>query len=185
MMQTTRRALVAYESLFGATRRIVEAIAEGIRDSGVVAECRSVRDIPAADPGDYDLIVVGAPTHARTMPTRESRLEGGRWQEYRMRGRTLEARATEPGLREWIAEAALDGCRSAVFTTRVDLPRLLSGSAGRPIERQLRKRGAVVTDSALEALVDDHSLLLPGQTDRARAWGALLVGTWRGVGSRG
>jgi hypothetical protein len=109
------------------------------------------------------------------MPTAASRIEGERWLEYRMWGRTLEPRATEPGLREWIAGARLVGRRVVAFTTRVDLPRLLSGSAVSRIERRIRERAGQVAASGLEARVDDRGTLLPGEIDRARHWGAFLV----------
>lgn len=186
MVQHPTRTLVAYESLFGATRRIAEAIAAGIREGGADVDCRSVREVSASEIPGYGLLVLGAPTHSHTMPTADSRAEGERWLEHRMRGSVLEPHATNPGMREWIAAASFDGHRVAPFTTRVDLPRLIAGSAASAIGRLARKRRGVVTAHGLEALVDDRGSLLPGETDRARGWGIqLVVHAFDGAGARG
>jgi hypothetical protein len=168
-------ALVAYESMFGATRQIAEAIAEGLADDGVPVDIRAIRDVRAIDPGPYDLVVLGAPTHAHSLPTGGSRAEGERWLDHRMRGHRLEPRARELGLREWIPQASLAGRRLAAFTTRADLPRLLSGSAVPAIERLARAQGARTFVPGFAARVDEHGDLLPGDADLARQWGRDLV----------
>ena len=175
MNQEAVRALVAYESLFGATRLVAEAIAEGLFEGGAQVACRSIREVEAAEPGAFRLVVLGAPTHARTLPTPASRLEGERWLEHRMRGHRLEPRATESGVREWIPRASLFGRRVAAFTTRADLPRLVSGSATHAIERLARSQGARVPVPGFEGRIDDRGALLPGEEDRARAWGRSLA----------
>jgi hypothetical protein len=175
MTYDAERALVAYESLFGATREIAQAITDGLIEGGAVVKCRGIRDIQAADPGPFDLVILGAPTHGHSLPTVASRAEGKRWLDHRMRGRVLEPRATELGLREWIPQAALAGRRVAAFTTRADLPRLLSGSATRTIERLARTQGARTVDPGFAARVDERGMLLPGEADLARAWGRGLV----------
>jgi flavodoxin len=61
------RAVVVYESLFGNTRRIAEAIAEGSRSQQPPADvaCVPVTEVTAAIVGGADLLVVGGPTHMR------------------------------------------------------------------------------------------------------------------------
>ena len=67
------RALVVYESVFGDARTIAHAIAEGLSDGGLDV------DVVAADQGptevgpDVDLLVVGAPNHAFSMPRPSTR----------------------------------------------------------------------------------------------------------------
>lgn len=175
MNQDALRALVAYESLFGATRLIAESIADGLFECGVVVECRSIREVQALDPGPFGLVILGAPTHAHSLPTVASRAEGARWLEHRMRGRVLEPRATELGLREWIPQASLVGRRVVAFTTRADIPRLLSGSALRTIERLARTQGARTVDPGFAARVDEHGILLPADEELARQWARGLV----------
>jgi flavodoxin len=59
-----KRALLVYESKYGNTKRIAEAIAEGIRQAGDI-ECKLV--VPAeAQPDEllrYDAILFGSPNH--------------------------------------------------------------------------------------------------------------------------
>ncbi|WP_395638355.1 flavodoxin family protein [Pseudolysinimonas sp.] len=181
MTEESFRALVAYESLFGASRRIAEAISAGLAQSGARVECRSIRDVDVGDLDIARLVVLGAPTHARSLPTPATRREGERWLDYRLQGRALEPRALEPGLREWIAEAPLAGRPVAAFTTRAELPRILSGSAGRTIARLVRLRGAVPVATVFEALVTERGRLLPEETDRARQWGEHLIADTREV----
>src|SRR3954453_7883058 len=60
---TGARALVLYESLFGDTAAGAEAVAEGIRAArpDAVVDCRRVDDHVVSD--EFDLVVLGAPTH--------------------------------------------------------------------------------------------------------------------------
>src|SRR5664280_2473877 len=65
--EAAMRAIVVYESMFGKTRRVAEAIADALRD---VMEVQLLRADTARDVGleGTDLVVVGAPTHAWGMP---------------------------------------------------------------------------------------------------------------------
>ncbi|MBO0808864.1 MAG: flavodoxin-like domain-containing protein, partial [Actinobacteria bacterium] len=78
---------IVYESLFGNTREIAEAIAEGSAeaDPRATVACR-----PAAEAGPElpraDLLIVGAPTHFLGLPSERSRImrpryrpESGSW----------------------------------------------------------------------------------------------------------
>jgi flavodoxin len=56
-------AVVVYESMFGNTQTVAEAIAEGLSTTMRV-ELHEVGAAPAAMERDVDLLVVGAPTHA-------------------------------------------------------------------------------------------------------------------------
>lgn len=167
------RVLIAYESLFGATRQVAEAIADGIGES-VEVDCRDVRSLSPYELRQFRRILVGAPTHARTLPTPASRAEGATWLEGRMRGAHLEEGALTPGLREWLEQTTLTGLDITPFTTRADMSRLLSGSALSAIARRLRRAGANVGDRGYEAIVDEHGHLCDGEADRAREWGRIL-----------
>ncbi|MGN6326030.1 flavodoxin family protein [Pseudolysinimonas sp.] len=173
MDETTPRALVAYESLFGSTRQVAEVIAAGMSQS-VPTDCRDVRRLSPYELRGFSLLVIGAPTHARSLPTPASRAEGAKWLENRMYGRTLEGRALTPGMREWLGATALTGLRLTTFTTRTDLPRLLSGSALPAMARLARRAGAWVDGRGFEAVVDEKGQLVAGELDRAREWGLLL-----------
>ena len=69
-------ALVVFESMFGNTEAVANAIADGLKEQGAVRVVE-VGEAPDGLPSGVDLLVVGGPTHARGD---ERRLEhrGGR-----------------------------------------------------------------------------------------------------------
>jgi len=75
------RATVVYESLFGSTREVAEAVAEGPRAApGAAVDCRPVVDAGPAL-GQVDLLVVGGPTHFLGMSSQRSRRMVRQYQE--------------------------------------------------------------------------------------------------------
>src|SRR5580704_10013973 len=69
---------VVYESLFGNTRLVAEAIADGIRAADPAARV-SVKRTDATKLGEVDdacLLVVGGPTHMLRMTSPHSRQQG-------------------------------------------------------------------------------------------------------------
>ncbi len=63
----------------------------------------------------------------------------------------------------------------AAFDTRVDMPRIFTGSAATAISTRLRKRGLRELVRPESFLVDKDSRLLAGELERAHAWGAALA----------
>ena len=63
------KTLVVYESMFGNTRAVAEAIAEGLGSAEVV----EVSAAPVVLPVDLELLVVGGPTHVHGMSRRRTR----------------------------------------------------------------------------------------------------------------
>ncbi|MFL6114535.1 MAG: flavodoxin family protein [Catenulispora sp.] len=61
------RALVVYESMYGNTRAVAEAVASGLRPA-YETEVKPAVDIGAADVDRADLLVVGGPTHVHGLP---------------------------------------------------------------------------------------------------------------------
>jgi flavorubredoxin len=60
-----KKAIVVYDSVYGNTEKVAHAIAQGLENSGVVkAEAVRAEKADMAEISDYDIIVVGAPTHA-------------------------------------------------------------------------------------------------------------------------
>ncbi|MHA1905877.1 MAG: flavodoxin domain-containing protein [Candidatus Thorarchaeota archaeon] len=59
-----KRAIIVYESVYGNTKKVAEAIAEGIQQVEGV-ECRVVKtgEIHTDEICDYDAIVIGTPNH--------------------------------------------------------------------------------------------------------------------------
>lgn len=168
-------ALIVYESMFGNTRTIAEAIARGLESAGATATVAAAADAPTEFTG-YDLVVVGAPTHAHTLPQEASRLQAAEWAADAERALTLEAGATGSGVREWLdtVDVAVHAPRFAAFSTRVDIARLFAGDAAVAIARRLHRRHIDV-DAHEDFLVDRDSHLVPGEEQRAAEWAAGLV----------
>lgn len=156
--------LIVYESMWGNTRAVAEAVAEGIG-----SDVRVVRadDAPVPVPDDVDLLVLGAPTHAFSLPrvsTRRDAVAKGAPDE------------TEPGVREWLGR--LDPAEHldvATFDTRVVSVRHLPGSAARAAGKEVRRHHLGRLVGTVSFYVDDMAgPLIEGEVDRARAWGQLL-----------
>src|SRR4029453_9504150 len=64
--------LVVYESVYGNTQAIADAVAEGARGRGPDATAQHVSAAPAA-PSGADLLVVGGPTHMHGLTSDLSR----------------------------------------------------------------------------------------------------------------
>ncbi len=161
--------LVVYESMFGNTRQIAAAVAEGLARHGRV-DLVEVDSAPATLDSDVDLIVVGGPTHAHGMSRRASR-EGAAKQD------PPPVAPSRSGMREWIASVGgVSRTLAATFDTRFDKPRWLTGSAAVGAARHLRRRGCV-TVVAPESFYVDASAgpVHTGERDRARAWGEQLA----------
>ncbi len=163
---------VVYESMFGATRQIAEAIAEGLRETW---PCRvvSIGDIESLDHA-LRAVVVGAPTHGHGLSRPESRVEAARWAMHDRKQLTLEP-PIESGVREWLKSEPAWVESHAAFDTRADMPRIFTGSAAAAIDRKLSRRGSRALDEPRSFLVDTSSHLLDGELDKARQWGALLA----------
>jgi Flavodoxin domain len=163
------RALVVYESMFGNTRTIAEAIAEGLAaGGGGEVEAVEVGDAPS-DIDGIDLVVVGGPTHAFSMSragTRESALKET----------DQPLVSSGAGIREWLdrlGRTGAGGC-GATFDTKVAKPRL-PGSAAAAAEKRLRRLGLRIVTPAETFLVDGMTgPLIEGEPERARRWGMQL-----------
>ena len=166
------RALVIYESMYGNTHAVADAIADGF---GPDAEVRPAHEAGSV-PGDVGLLVVGGPTHMHGLSTAMSRkMAVSAAQED---DAAVEPGATEePGLREWLRGLEGTGLRAAAFDTRGDARAALTGSAARGIGRRLRHRGCDVIDSKSFLVADSEGPLEAGELERARQWGAALAST--------
>lgn len=160
-------ALVVYESMFGNTRAVAEAVAAGLGSSTTVS-IFEVSTAPVLFTDDFDLLVVGGPTHAFGMSresTRRSAVEQG-----------APAARAEVGIREWM-ERITPGARlrlGTAFDTRIDHPRV-PGSAARKASRRLQRMGLELASPAESFFVSGVSgPLLEGELDRARKWGESL-----------
>ena len=90
-------AMVVYESMFGNTRQIAEAIGDGL------AKYTEVRVEPVSNVVDpaAELVVIGAPTHAHSLPRAGTREDAAKWADDPEKHLALEPEAAQPGVREW------------------------------------------------------------------------------------
>jgi flavorubredoxin len=138
--------VVVYESAFGNTRVIAEAVADGLRGADPDARV-AVLGVAEATPdriGEAELVVVGGPTHMLGMSRASSRqkaMESGD-------GATRDKEHHEEG----------------------------AGGAARSIARKLRRHGYDVVAKPEGFVVDGaEGPLRAGERDRANAWGAGLA----------
>lgn len=156
-------AVVVYESAWSATRHVAEAVSEGLGER-LRTELFAVGFAPPAHELDVELLVVGGPTHALGM----SRPSG--------RGDVNTRDGQAPGIREWLASAEPLRLRAAAFDTHVRRPSL-PGAASKKAAKQLRRLGAELMAAPESFWVERaEGPLLPGELERARAWGAELAG---------
>ena len=161
-------ALVVFESMFGNTQAVANAVADGLREQGEV-RVLDVAEAPDSIPSHVDLLVVGGPTHAFSMTranTRQSAVNQG----------ADEDKAAQPGIREWISGLAISAdVPVATFDTKVVKPHL-PGSAAHAADRKLRHRGLhhVVAPETFY-VTGTTGDLVDGELSRAKEWGARLV----------
>jgi len=168
------RAVIVYESMFGATRQVAEAISEGLGGSDV-ARVLPVREVTPEVISSADLLVVGGPTHVHGMARPRSRRAAVEMAQKPEKHLRLEPGANEPGLREWfdeMPEVFLPA--SAAFDTRMSGPSFFTGRASHRIGRQLKKHGARLVARPHSFLIA-HDEPAPGQLEVARRWGRALA----------
>jgi len=160
-------AVIVYESAWGNTKSVAEAVAAGLAlGTAVDVQVLDVDAAPPADTLDADLLVLGAPTHAFGLSRPQTREDATR-------------RGGHPGgtgLREWIDSAGTIHPPVAVFDTHVRHPNL-PGTASKKAAKLLRRRHAPLLLDPESFYVDGYEgPLLPGEVDRARSWGSQLLG---------
>ena len=168
------RAMVVYESMFGNTRRVAEAIADAL--SGVM-EVRLLRADTARDVDleGSDLVVVGAPTHAWGMPRPGTRKGTPNYVRKSGSDLVLEpGAASRPGVREWLDTIGTARVLGAAFDTRFRGPAALTGSASTGIVKSLTSHGLVMALAPASFVVDRRNHLRAGEVDRAGTWGLQL-----------
>jgi flavodoxin I len=141
------KVLIVYDSVYGNTEKITQAMAEAIATSG---EAKLLRAGEANPPEleSIELLIVGSPTH------------GGR---------------PTPAVQDFlnvVAEQSLKGIKVAAFDTRATskFAKIFGNAAGR-IARHLTKKGGVLVGSPQGFLVTGtKGPLKEGELERAAAW---------------
>ncbi len=176
------RAIVVYESLWGNTAAIAEAIAEGL-GSGTVA--RPTSEATSALLDGVDLVVAGAPVHMMALPKEKTR------EKARRRGERPGVPAPDLSgemMRDWLAGLDRSVGAAAAFDTRIASQR--GGASAARILRGLRRaryRAIAPPESFIvERLPNPPGSsegrpsgsgvkLAEGERERAREWGAHLA----------
>jgi hypothetical protein len=168
------RIVIVYESSYGNTHLIADAVAEGLRvgnDVEVVPVSEASQDLITV----ADLVVVGGPTHVHGMSrgkTRQAAAEAADKPDSRL---TLDPDSSGPGLRDWFVAVRPVHTYAAAFDTRIDAPAVITGRASKGISRQLRHHGFREIIEPASFLVTKDSHLAPGQQTDARQWGERLA----------
>lgn len=144
-------ALVVYDSLYGNTERIAQAIA------GTLAQRATVQLVPMAQAPAFlsasmDLLILGSPTQSRG-PT--------------------------PAMRAFLANVpsrVLKDLPAASFDTRLSKSEWLTGSAARGIAETLGKMGSSLLLPPESFLVTGkEGPLVDRETERAASWARILL----------
>lgn len=172
---------IVFESVYGNTHEVAEAIATGVIDAQPDAQVDLLRAGEAQPErvAAADLLVVGGPTHMRGMTTSLSRRMGVAAEDKTEAGERhdLEPGAEGPGVRDWFHElpTATGNRPAAAFDTRIGAK--LAGGAASGIARRLRQHGYAVIVEPEGFYIQDNGEgpLKDGEIERARAWAAELV----------
>lgn len=152
--------LLIYDSFFGNTKKIAEAIVKGFGEGN----CKSVRvdDFKSDNLNDIKLLIVGSPTRA-FMPS--------------------------PKIKKFIsllAKNKINGINIAAFDTRADMSKVnnkilkvmvkLFGYGAEPIEKKLVKKGGISVVAPEGFYVNDtEGPLGDGEIERAVNWGKRIA----------
>jgi hypothetical protein len=159
------KAIIVYESLWGNTATIARAIAEGI---GPGAQALSTAEATPGAIAGADLIVAGAPVHAFSLPTEQSRRNAGG-----NTGKTPAPDLSHPSMRSWLENLPPATGYHAAFETAFKWSP--SGATSR-IMRGMQRVGYRSIAKARRFIVTGGSgPLRDGEVEKARAWGAEIA----------
>lgn len=146
------KALIVYDSKFGNTEKIAQAIAAALGTAGDVRLVK-INTVTLEDIKGWDILLVGSPTHA--------------WGPSKATKSFI--KSLKPGTLSNIKAAAFDtGYRSR-----------LSGSAAKKIEEALLRAGGAIVAEAMRFVVNgNEGPLAQGELDRASNWGRKILETF-------
>ncbi|MFC5929297.1 flavodoxin [Cryobacterium melibiosiphilum] len=166
-------ALVIYESMYGNTHALAEAIGRGLGtrwSAAIVPVAHADEQNLAA----FDLLVVGGPTHVHGMSrgsTRHAAADAAAEPDSRLH---LDPDAAGDGVRDWLNGLSAQSGVAAAFDTRVDAPALVTGRAAKGIAHLLEHVGFQLALPPQSFLVTGETVLATGEIERAEAWGSAL-----------
>lgn len=168
------RAVVIYESMYGNTHLVADAVGRGL---GAGTEVVSVHEADADLMAGVDLVVVGGPTHAHSLTRESTRHAAADAAAQPDSTLTMDPDSYGDGLREWFEQLpdAAPGLRAAAFDTRMPGPAMLTGRASKGIAKRLHHHGYRLVGEPESFLVSKQNTLLDHEIEHATTWGAALA----------
>ncbi len=123
------KALIVYDSVFGNTEKLANALASGLKGEKIDVDVVKVDSVNLEELSRVDLLCVGSPTHA--------------WNA---------SKSTKEFLEHLLTVQGLKGKKAFAFATK--MKSRLSGDAGGEIENKLKDAGLTVTRRAYTANVE-------------------------------
>lgn len=119
--------LIVAESFFGNTRLLAESISTILQGNGHSTTIVEVNDAPTVIPEDVDLLIVGGPTHNRSMSTPRTRAMASQ-------GKLDESVI---GIREWLDQLQVPGNPKIAAYDTVTSTSWINGSSAKAAARVL------------------------------------------------
>ncbi|UCH32575.1 MAG: flavodoxin family protein [Candidatus Bathyarchaeota archaeon] len=121
------RVVIIYDTKFGNTEKVARALAEGMKNQQVDVDCLKIDEVDTNELDDYDFLAIGGPTHifglSKPMKDFLQKLEN----------------------------INVSGKRAFAFDTKYKSR--FSGSAGKKIEKKLKKLRMSIVKSSVSAIV--------------------------------
>jgi Flavodoxin len=165
------KIVVVYESMFGNTKTVAEAIAEGLGDAGEV-KIGTVDEFSPDEARDASLIVAGGPTHAHGMAKPNAHKSLASDDSYPGYGHVLPG---DENLSNWLERLPEGHAKAAAFDTRYRKPMFFTGSAAKKIAIILKNRGHSLVEAQSFFVEGVGGPLADGERERALAWGRELA----------
>lgn len=156
------KAIVVYESHWGNTAAIAQAIAEGL---GPGAQALTTSQAVSQEITEADLIVAGAPVLGFSLPT-DAMIKS-------LSKEAVKPDLSNPSMRDWLDGLPRGHGCSAAFETRIWWS---PGGATKAIQRVLEEAGyPAIAESQRFIVKDRYGPLKEGELERAKQWGAELA----------
>jgi menaquinone-dependent protoporphyrinogen IX oxidase len=168
------RAVIVYESMFGNTHAIADAVRKGLEPMLEVVVA-PLAEAGRKQLGDADLLVVGGPAHFHGMSRAFTRRWAAATAQKPTNDLVLDRDADGPGVREWLVSLGHGRTKVAAFDTRFNGPAVLRGRASKTVSRTLRKHGFEVIAKPESFFVTLRNHLESGEEARAHEWGKRLA----------
>jgi flavorubredoxin len=144
------KALVIYDTKFGNTEKVANALVQGLAVKGIEAESVNVDHVAIDRLSEYDALLIGGPTHRQKM--------------------------SEPMAMflDRVDKSLVKGKEGFAFDTKVE--HRFAGSAGKRIEKKLKKLGMkVIRPYASAIVVGREGPLKEGTEDTFRQIGEQIA----------